>query len=61
METLEHPSAADLRSSQNGFDNLFSNELDEAKLLFGANDSPFHLLGLGACTFLQAALGMEVP
>ncbi|CCL99980.1 uncharacterized protein FIBRA_02005 [Fibroporia radiculosa] len=48
-----------LRSATVGFDHLFSNELQNARDAFAATDSPFHQLGLGACAFLEAALGME--
>ncbi|KAI0040329.1 hypothetical protein FA95DRAFT_1683845 [Auriscalpium vulgare] len=51
---------ASLRSATSGFDCIFSNDLVEAEKIFQTNeDSPFHLLGLGVCAFLQAALGME--
>jgi len=56
----EHPNAAQLQSATKGFDHLFSNEIVEARVAFTAEESPFHLLGLGVCTFLEAALGMEV-
>lgn len=51
---------AQLRSAATGFDNLFANELDAAREVFKTDDSPYHLLGLGVCAFLEAALGMEV-
>lgn len=50
-----------LRSATQGFDHLFANDINAAKNAFeSADDSPFHLLGLGVVAFLQAALGMEV-
>ena len=54
------PETAALVSASEGFDNLFGNKLDEARKVLGAGDSPFHLLGMGVCAFLEAALGMEV-
>lgn len=55
--------AESLRVASEGFDLLFANNLVGAVDLFGADghqDSPFHLMGLGVCAFLKAALGMEV-
>lgn len=52
--------AAQLRSATKGFDYLFANQVGSAREAFSDNDSPFHLLGLGVCAFLEAALGMEV-
>jgi hypothetical protein len=49
-----------LQSAKLGFDHLFSNDIVEAKKKFDGSDDPFHLLGLGVCSFLEAALGMEV-
>jgi hypothetical protein len=49
-----------LLSANQAFDYLFANQIDKAREGFMANDSPFHLLGLGVCAFLDAALGMEV-
>ena len=49
-----------LLSANQAFDHLFANQIDKAREGFAANDSPFHLLGLGVCAFLDAALGMEV-
>ncbi|KAF7305955.1 hypothetical protein HMN09_00749900 [Mycena chlorophos] len=50
-----------LLSANLGFDAIFSNKLGDARAAFtsGPADSPFHLLGLGVCAFLEAALGME--
>ena len=55
--------AESLRVASEGFDLLFANDLTGAVYLFGDDqygDSPFHLMGLGVCAFLKAALGMEV-
>jgi len=43
-----------------GFDHLFSDEIEDAKSVFQRDDSSFHFLGLGVCSFLEASLGMEV-
>jgi hypothetical protein len=51
---------ADIKSATAGFDMIFSNELEKAEDLFGNGDSALHLLGSGACAFLQAALSLEV-
>lgn len=51
---------AQLNSASVAFDHLFSNRLPQAKDAFAAEDTPFHLMGLGVCSFLEAALGMEV-
>lgn len=56
----EYPNNALLQSAKLGFDHLFSNDILEAKRTFACSDHPFHLLGLGVCAFLEAALGMEV-
>lgn len=50
---------ADLKAATAGFDLIFSNELDKAEDLFKTSDSAFHLLGYGACAFLQAAVSLE--
>lgn len=55
-----HPSAELLQSATNGFDYLFCNDISGAKTHFAGKDDPFHLLGLGVCAFMEAALGMEV-
>lgn len=52
--------AAQLRAASTGFDHLFANQIGLAREAFSNNDSPFHMLGLGVCAFLEAALGMEV-
>lgn len=57
---MAEETAQSLRSATSGFDALFANDLEKAQEIFGANESPFHLLGAGVCAFLEAALGMEV-
>lgn len=55
--------AESLRVASQGFDLLFANDLVGAVDVFsadGCRESPFHLMGLGVCAFLKAALGMEV-
>ena len=59
-ESTSDPQTAALVSATKGFDYLFANQLDAARTQLSADDSPFHLLGLGVCAFLEAALGMEV-
>ena len=62
MTTNMDPTAT-LRAASEGFDLLFSNHLAGALDVFADElhrDSPFHLMGLGVCAFLKAALGMEV-
>lgn len=56
----ESPTEKSLRSAMEGFDLLFSNRLADARTHLAKEESPFHLMGLGVCTFLEAALGMEV-
>jgi len=58
--STEHPNAAILLNFTKGFDYLFSDDLVSAKKHFEPHDDPIHLLGLGVCTFLEAALGLEV-
>ncbi|CAK5283493.1 unnamed protein product [Mycena citricolor] len=55
------PAAKSLVSATAGFDALFKNDNVGARAAFSApsDPSPFHLLGLGAVAFLEAALGME--
>lgn len=63
MYTNSDEQIAALRSASTGFDHLFANRMDDAKASFQDkehSDSPFHLMGLGVCSFLEAALGMEV-
>lgn len=62
METCspEHPNAQLLISATKGFDYLFSNDIVSAREHFKKHDHPFHMMGLGVCAFLEAALGMEV-
>lgn len=38
---------------------MLNDDVGSAKKLFGEGDTPFHLLGTGVVSFLQAALGME--
>ncbi|KDR84675.1 hypothetical protein GALMADRAFT_56095 [Galerina marginata CBS 339.88] len=55
-----HPNAELLQSASKGFDFLFSNDIASARQHFQKHhDDPFHLMGLGVCAFLEAALGME--
>jgi hypothetical protein len=62
MSSTSGQTASQLRSATTGFDYLFSNEIIDARKAFQSDgeQSPFHLLGLGVCAFLEAALGMEV-
>ncbi|KAH9484607.1 Inclusion body clearance protein IML2 [Psilocybe cubensis] len=55
----QHPNAELLQSATKGFDYLFSNDIVSARQHFERRDDPFHLMGLGVCAFLEAALGME--
>ncbi|KAJ6492103.1 hypothetical protein C8R45DRAFT_990405 [Mycena sanguinolenta] len=48
-----------LASANTGFDHIFGNQIALARTAFEADNTPFHLLGLGVCAFLEAALGME--
>ncbi|THH08276.1 hypothetical protein EW145_g2807 [Phellinidium pouzarii] len=48
-----------LVSASKGFDLLFANQINEARSQFQTDGSMFHLMGLGVCAFLEAALGME--
>ncbi|PPR07452.1 hypothetical protein CVT26_013483 [Gymnopilus dilepis] len=57
--TLQHPNAQRLISATEGFNYLFSNDIDAARKHLQQHDDPFHSLGLGVCAFLEAALGME--
>ena len=60
MLTPTDETVADIKSATTGFDLIFSNELEKAGQVFKTGDSALHLLGSGACAFLQAALSMEV-
>ncbi|KAH9989095.1 hypothetical protein BJV74DRAFT_838881 [Russula compacta] len=60
MLTPTDETIADIKSATTGFDLIFSNELEKAEQVFKTGDSALHLLGSGACAFLQAALSMEV-
>lgn len=59
-EVVADETQQNLRVATQGFDYLFSNDLQKARETFSAGESPFHQLGLGVCAFLEAALGMEV-
>jgi hypothetical protein len=52
--------AAQLQAATEGFDNLFRDEMTQAREVFSAGTHPFQLMGLGVCSFMEAALGMEV-
>lgn len=56
----EHPNTELLQSATKGFEYLFSNDIVSAREHFKQRDDPFHMMGLGVCGFLEAALGMEV-
>jgi hypothetical protein len=60
MSSTEKGDIAQLESATAAFDHLFSNQIDEARRAFSEHESPFHIMGLGVCAFLEAALGMEV-
>jgi hypothetical protein len=60
MLTPTEETIADIKSATAGFDLIFSNQLEKAETLFKTSDSALHLLGSGACAFLQAALSLEV-
>lgn len=60
MATTDDDTQTQLTDATRGFDQLFQNELADARKIFATSDGPFHQLGLGACAFLEAALGMEV-
>ncbi|KAF4608318.1 hypothetical protein EYR40_000662 [Pleurotus pulmonarius] len=59
LPSSQHPNDAALKAAMKGFDHLFSNDIVGARKEFAADHTPFHWMGLGACAFLQAALGME--
>ena len=52
--------AARLQSVTEGFDRIFSNDIQQARRIFESKKDPYHYLGLAVCGFLEAALGMEV-
>lgn len=61
-------SEALLVSATTGFDQLFANDLEQAKVTFKSHlnassskkeEIAFHQLGLGVAAFLEAAFGME--
>lgn len=51
---------ANYHDAAKGFDHLFANDLQKARDVFEAGGSSFHMIGMGICAFLEAALGMEV-
>ena len=60
-----HPLTSDHRTQLFKRENFFRGRDNDDQLLkivkvLGTDDSPFHLLGMGVCAFLEAALGMEV-
>jgi len=59
-ERKQHPNVLQLLIAMQGFDYLFTDDIAAARKHFELRDDPFHLLGLGVCAFLEAALGMEV-
>ncbi|KAG8879944.1 hypothetical protein FRB98_005433 [Tulasnella sp. 332] len=61
MATTNTPSTIEdnLRDASTGYDYIFGDDIENARKILGARDSPFHQMGLGTVIFLQAALGME--
>ncbi|KAI6104321.1 outer membrane protein Iml2/Tetratricopeptide repeat protein 39 [Pisolithus sp. B1] len=60
--TSVHHTEEMLRLSAQGFDLFLANNLEAAVDVFaaeGQDSSPFHLMGLGICTFAKAVLSME--
>ncbi|KAF8712459.1 hypothetical protein AX14_013081 [Amanita brunnescens Koide BX004] len=54
-------SAATLKSATDGFDHFFAGNIDSAREVFQKNaQDPYHQLGLAVCSFLEAAMSMEV-
>jgi len=49
----------ELESATQGFSHFFNDDLEQARNVLNEGTTPFHLLGLGVVTFMQAALGME--
>lgn len=50
-----------LKSAADGFDQFFSGSLGAARQVFEKNaEDPYHHLGLAVCSFLEAAMSMEV-
>ncbi|KAJ7594210.1 outer membrane protein Iml2/Tetratricopeptide repeat protein 39 [Mycena floridula] len=53
-------SEAQLNAASKGFDLLFSDDIKQARLILSQDpESPYHQTGLGVCSFLEAALGLE--
>ena len=53
--------SATLRSAADGFDHFFAGSIDAARQAFEKNaEDPYHQLGLAVCSFLEAAMSMEV-
>ena len=59
-DTQNKDALADLTDASRGFDSVFDDNLDDARAVFSARDSPYHLLGIAALSFLEAALSFEV-
>lgn len=60
QENPDRLNVSQLLNATKGFDYLFTDDIDAARKHFEKHDDSFHLLGLGVCAFLEAALGMEV-
>ena len=60
QQTPKEQAIAEIQDATSGFDHVFANELGKAREVFQESETPLHLLGLGALSFLEAALGMEV-
>ncbi|KAG9004430.1 hypothetical protein FRB94_002374 [Tulasnella sp. JGI-2019a] len=48
-----------LKDASAGYDYVFGDDIESARKILSARNSPFHQMGLGTVIFLQAALGME--
>ncbi|KAJ3986595.1 hypothetical protein F5890DRAFT_1502964 [Lentinula detonsa] len=59
MSYSPHSAAIQLASASRGFDHLFANEISSAKKVFNSESDPFHLVGAGCLSFLEASLGLE--
>ena len=59
-QTSLEETSANYHDAAKGFDHLFANDLQKARDVFEAGGSSFHMIGMGICAFLEAALGMEV-
>jgi hypothetical protein len=60
MSENSRDAVTDLFDASKGFDRLFDDDVEKAREAFSSGDSPFHLLGIGALSFLEAALSFEV-